>query len=82
MSRTATFTISLTEPPIVTSYISYATVAKTAVADQDFTPVQGSLTFAPGETTKQISVPVLAKSDRELVFNLKLSNPNNLTLYR
>lgn len=82
MSRTATFTISLTEAPIVTSYISYATVAKSAVADQDFTPVQGSLTFAPGETTKTVSVPVLAVSDRDLVFNLKLSNAKKLTLYR
>lgn len=82
MSRTATFTISLTEPPIVTSYISYATLAKTAVADQDFTPVKGSLTFAAGETTKTVSVPVLAVSDRELSFNLKLSNANKLTLYR
>lgn len=82
MSRTATFTISLTEAPIVTSYISYATVAKTAVADQDFTPVQGFLTFSPGETTKTVAVTVAAKSDRELIFNLKLSNANNLTLYR
>lgn len=82
MSRTATFTISLTEAPIVTSYISYATVAKTAVADQDFTPVQGSLTFAPGETTKTVSVPVLAVSDRDLIFNIKLSNAKKLTLYR
>lgn len=82
MSRTATFTISLTEAPVVTSYISYATVAKTAVADQDFTPVQGSLTFSPGETTKTVAVTVLAVSDRELIFNLKLSNANKLTLYR
>lgn len=82
MSRTATFTISLTEAPIVTSYIAYATVAKSAVADQDFTPVQGSLTFAVGETTKTVSVPVLAVSDRDLIFNLKLSNANKLTLYR
>ena len=82
MSRTATFTVSLTEAPLVTSYVSYATVAKTAVADLDFTSVQGSLTFAPGETTKTVSVPVLAKSDRDLIFNLKLSNAKKLTLYR
>lgn len=82
MSRTATFTVSLTEAPIVTSYVSYATVAKSAVADQDFTPVNGSLTFAPGETTKNVSVPVLAVSDRDLTFQLKLSNAKKITLYR
>lgn len=82
MSRTATFTVSLSEAPVVTSYISYATVAKTAVADQDFTSVKGSLTFAPGETSKTVSVPVLAVSDRELTFNLKLSNASKVTLYR
>lgn len=80
--RTITFTVTLSQAHTVASSISYSTQSRTAIAGQDFTATSGTLNFAIGETSKSISVPILAKSDRELSFKLLLTNPNKLTLYR
>jgi subtilisin-like proprotein convertase family protein len=57
--------------------IVVATASGTAVAGQDFTPVSQLLTFAPGETTKTISVPVLTDGpcEPEHGFSLLLGQP-------
>ncbi len=39
--------------------VSYVTNDGTAVANLDYTPVSGTVTFDPGVTTQQVSVPVL-----------------------
>jgi len=41
-----------------TSTVNFATVGGTAVPYVDYTPVSGTLTFLPGETTKTFAVPI------------------------
>src|SRR5262249_19559909 len=57
----------------------YATVAVTASAGTDFVPTSGKLTFAPGETSRQIVVPVIGDlvNEADETFALNLSNPVN-----
>ena len=54
----------------------------TATAGEDYTDASGTLTFAPGENTKTISVSVLDDSDSEGVETLflSLSNPSGAKL--
>ncbi|MBI2926172.1 MAG: hypothetical protein HYY24_10765 [Verrucomicrobia bacterium] len=58
--------------------VSFATVAGTALAGQDFTATSGVLTFGPGEETKTINVPILDNTaladDRS--FRVVLANPS------
>ncbi|MBA3961034.1 MAG: hypothetical protein H0X40_03925 [Chthoniobacterales bacterium] len=58
--------------------VNYAASPITAFAGFDFSPVSGTLTFAPGETTKTILVPIsddnIAESPE--TFRVTLSNPS------
>ena len=56
--------------------VSYRTVDGTAVAGEDYTSASGTLTFAPGETTKTVSVTVLDDlvDEDEETFTLLLFN--------
>jgi len=60
--------------------VDYATSNGTATAGSDYTATSGTLTFAPGELTKLISIPItddnLFENGNE-TFNLTLSNPTN-----
>ena len=60
-----------------TATVQYATVAGTASPGADFTPISGSLTFAPGETAKPLSIPILgdAADEADETFTLTLSGP-------
>ena len=79
---TATFTITLSAPSDKTVTVDYSTSPGTATPGQDYTPVNGTLTFAPGETTKTVVVPII----EDLVyegnenFSINLSNPVNATV--
>jgi hypothetical protein len=57
---------------------SYTTANGTAAAGQDFTQTSGTVTFAPGEYSKPISVPVLQDdvSESSENFSITLSNPS------
>ena len=78
----ATFTVTLSSPPIGdTITVDYATQDGTAKAGTDYTAKSGTLTFAPGQTTATISVPITnhnLASETE-AFNVVLSNPVDLT---
>ncbi len=58
-SSVAAFTVSLASASAGTTTVSYSTADSTALAGRDYTATSGTLTFAPGETTKTILVPTL-----------------------
>ncbi len=64
--------------------VSYATRGWSAAVGTDFVATSGTLTFAPGEHTKTVSVPVIGDTRREPdeQFTLELSNPQNARLGR
>ena len=61
-TRTVTFTVTLSAPSSQPVTVAYATGNGTAAAGSDYQTASGTLTFAPGETTKTISV--LVSGDR------------------
>jgi hypothetical protein len=60
----AVFTISLSAASTSTVTVNYATVNGVATASSDYIAATSSLTFAPGETSKTISIAVIG--DREI----------------
>ncbi len=55
---TATFTVTLSIPSAEQVTVDYATGDGTATAGADYTAANVTLTFAPGETTKPISITI------------------------
>lgn len=78
-NATAEFTLSLSNPNSRTVTVDYATVDGTALAGSDYLPSSGTLTFAPGETSKTVAVELIDDSIYELTeaFTLDLSNPSS-----
>ena len=76
---TATITVERQNPMDRDVKVDYATVGDSAVAGTDYTSTSGTLTFAPGETTKTFTVPILDDSDAspDVAFKIHLSNPVN-----
>src|SRR4051794_14695498 len=77
----AWFTITLDRPSTGTVSVSYTTQAGTADAT-DFTAASGVLSFAPGETSKTVSVSIADDGTAEPgeKFNLVLSGVSGATL--
>ncbi len=79
-----TVTLTGTPSPLLPVTVAYSTADDTATADDgDYTPVGGTLTWAPGDTSpKTISVPVGAISlpDVDTFFEVDLSDPVNAVL--
>jgi ribosomal protein L35AE/L33A len=73
------FTVTLSTASTLTVSVDYATANGTATAGADYTAVGGTLTFAPGETSKTISVPVINDTTDEPseTFFVNLSNATN-----
>ena len=70
----ATITVTRTVGVAGTVMVNYATSDGTAVANSDYTPESGTLSFAPGQTSASFTVPVLHN-------DLNLGNKTlNLTL--
>ncbi|RYG62701.1 hypothetical protein EON80_22620, partial [bacterium] len=78
----ATFQVTLSTASSQSVTVKFATANGTAVAGNDFTAQNGTLTFGPGETTKAIVVKIkgdtLDEDDEQ--FGLKLTDPINATL--
>lgn len=75
----ATFTVSLLGGPSATPVtVHYATADGTATAPADYAATSGDLTFAPGQTSKPVTVLVVPDSIDELneTFTLNLSAPS------
>ncbi|MEO0468795.1 MAG: family 16 glycosylhydrolase [Bacteroidota bacterium] len=81
-NETINFEVSLDSESKNEVQVSYATEANTAIAGEDYIEVSGQITFAPGETIKQIAVTIVGdeiKEDEEK-FAIRLSNPVNANL--
>ena len=77
------FSVTLTARAPTEVTVNYATMDDTAIAGDDYGPVEGTLTFAPGETARTIRVAVvddaLDEADEES-FAVMLSGPSGATL--
>ena len=73
---TLDFQVTLGRAPAGTVTVDYATADGTALSGEDYTETSGTLTFASGETSKTVSVPVLddAHDEGEETLTLRLSN--------
>jgi hypothetical protein len=79
----AIFTVSLLAPSILPVTVNYATADGTATADgNDYVPISGTLTFAPGKTTLTITVEVKPnrKKETDETFFIDLSGAVNALL--
>lgn len=81
-STTLTFALTLSNPSAQPVSVDYATADGTATAGTDYGPVSGALTFAPGETSRIVSVTVFGDVTNEAseTLSLVLSNPTNASL--
>ncbi|MFA9274719.1 MAG: retention module-containing protein [Candidatus Aquirickettsiella gammari] len=79
---TVTYTISLSSPSSSAVGVNYATANGTATAGSDYAANAGSVTFAPGETSKTITVSILNDDIYEGAenFSVVLSNPSNAVI--
>ncbi|MGL4400502.1 MAG: Calx-beta domain-containing protein [Luteolibacter sp.] len=82
-TTTQTFTVTLSAASGQTTTVNYATADGTAtIAGTDYASTSGTLTFAPGETTKTFSVTVNGDTSFEAdeTFFLNLSGATNATI--
>jgi hypothetical protein len=81
-TRDAVFTVTLSAVSGSTVTVDYATANGSAVAPGDYLATSGTLTFAPGEVSKQIVVQtvgdVLVEANE--TYSVNLSNPANATI--
>ena len=75
-STNMTFTVSLDKSGIAPITVDYATSDGTAEAGSDYTSVSGTLTFASGETSKSVIVPISGDNilEADESFTVTLSN--------
>ena len=78
----AVFTVNLSAASTQTVSVNYGTANGTATAGSDYTATSNTLSFAPGQTSKTISVPIVGNTLAEGSenFTLNLSNPTNATI--
>ena len=79
----AVFNVTLAQPSAQVVTVAYQTADGTAIANLNYVPASGTLTFQPGETLHTVSVPILADgvATPTLDFTLVLSNPTNAITY-
>ena len=73
----AVFSVALNVPTGRSLQVNFSTANGTATAGTDYTLTAGTLVFAPGETLKQVEVPILTDGTAEPdeTFFLNLTNP-------
>ncbi len=79
---TMTFTVTLSAASAREVKVNWATADGTATKGADYTESSGQLTFAPGDTSKTLGVPVLGDGSTEENETLKvnLSSPTGATV--
>ena len=80
--ETLSFRVMLTAAATEEVTVDYATSDGTATAGADYTAASGTLTFAPGETEKTVTVATTSDEEEEdgETLTLTLSNPDCATL--
>jgi hypothetical protein len=81
-NTTANFSVTLSAPVSSAVTVSYSTLPGTATAGADYLASSGTLSFAPGERTKTISVAVMGDTLHETdeTFQVQLATPTGATL--
>ena len=76
------FTVTLSAASGLPVTVDFATADGSATAASDYAAQSGTLTFTPGQTTKTITVQVVADNVNETneTFTIGLSNPTNATI--
>lgn len=80
----ASVTITLSKASTQAISVNYGTFAGTATAGSDFNSASGSLTFAPGETSKTVAIAILGDTIAEAneVFQVRLNNASGASLLK
>ena len=78
----AAFTVSLDNPSGKTVTVDWTSTNGTATAGSDFSAASGTVVFAPGQTSKTVSVSVSGDVtyENDETFTVDLSNPVNATI--
>jgi Calx-beta domain len=78
----AAFVVSLSSASSLTVTVNYASADNTATAPADYTITSGILSFAAGQTSKTVNVPVVGDTIDETneTFRLNLSGATNATI--
>ncbi|WGD31100.1 Calx-beta domain-containing protein [Ancylobacter sp. WKF20] len=76
------FMVTLDKPSTTPVTVQYRTVNGTAVAGTDYEATNGTLTFAPGETSKQVHVDIIGDKivEADERFTVELSGPTDATI--
>ncbi len=79
VERSAYLTVAWTGNTVAGASVRYATTGGTATAGTDYTPVSGTLTFAPGVFTRTIRIPITKPrglpSEPDKTIEVTLSDP-------
>lgn len=78
----AVFTVRLSAAGTATVTVSFATLSDSAIAPADYDSVNTTVTFEPGQTSRQVVVRVHGESliETDERFTVRLSDPVNATL--
>ena len=80
---TAVLTVTLSAPSVQPITVAYASHDGTAAAGRDYTAISGTLTFAPGEQNKELSLPITDDSvllEADETVQVSLVTPTGATL--
>jgi hypothetical protein len=81
-TRSATFTVSLSNPSSQTINVNFQTANNTATTSSDYLAASGTVTFAPGQTAQPINVTVNGDTifESNETFNVNLSGATNASI--
>lgn len=81
-TQQAQFLVQLSQANKLPVSVNFTTVDDTATAGSDYLATAGTLTFAPGETRKFVTVPIVGDTLSETIerFNIKLSQAINASI--
>ena len=81
-NQSVIFTVTMSAPSGLAASVNYATLTGTATSPADFTGSAGILVFAPGDTSRTITIPITGDSQQENdeLFYVDLSSPTNSSI--